>query len=111
DGLYAHAELDHQSRFEVIGAVMRLLVAPEVPGQVLDLVASPKVGMVTMTVTEKGYCLDGAGELDFRHPDIVADLAAPQAPVSLIGYLVEGLRRRRAARLAPPAIVSCDNLS
>jgi len=111
DGLYALAQLDHESRFEVIGSMMRLLVAPESPGQVLDLLASPKVGMVTMTVTEKGYCLDGAGELDLSHPDIVADRASPQTPVSLIGYLVEGLRRRRAARLAPPTIVSCDNLS
>jgi fructuronate reductase len=111
DGLYALAELDHQSRFEIVGSIMRLLVAPEAPNAVLDLLASPQVGVVTMTVTEKGYCLDGAGQLDLGHPDIAADLAAPQTPVSLVGYLVEGLRRRRAARLAPPVIVSCDNLA
>jgi fructuronate reductase len=66
---------------------------------------------VTLTITEKGYCLTPQGELDAAHPDVRADLAAPRVPLSAIGYLVEALRRRRDAGVAPPAIVSCDNLS
>jgi fructuronate reductase len=66
---------------------------------------------VTLTVTEKGYCRDpSTGLLDFDHPDIAADLATPHRPTSAIGYLVEALARRRAMRLAPFTVVSCDNL-
>jgi fructuronate reductase len=64
-----------------------------------------------MTVTEKGYCLDGAGGLDFAHPDIAHDLSRPEAPRSLTGWLVRGLELRRERGLAPYLVVSCDNLS
>ena len=58
----------------------------------------PHVRIVTLTVTEKGYCHDPAtGELDEAHPDIVHDLAHPQQPQSAPGLIVEALRRRRAA--------------
>jgi fructuronate reductase len=67
--------------------------------------------MVTMTVTEKGYCLDPSGALDSSHPDIVHDWQTPAAPRSLIGVLAEGLKRRRTLGLKPFAVVSCDNLA
>ena len=45
--------------------------------------ADPRIRIVSLTVTEKGYCHDPAtGALDPRHPDIVHDLAHPDAPVS-----------------------------
>ena len=111
DGLYTLAALDAASEFRVIGAVRELLVAPENPEAAFARLASTDVGMVTMTVTEKGYCLTAAGELDTAHADVAHDLAGDRAPLSLIGWLVEGLRRRRAAGLAPFAVVSCDNLA
>jgi fructuronate reductase len=64
-----------------------------------------------MTVTEKGYCLDGASGLDFAHPDIAHDLSHPEKPRSLIGWLVRGLELRRERGLSPYLVVSCDNLS
>jgi fructuronate reductase len=111
DGLYVLAELEQQQTFRVIGAMTGLLVGAEERERVLDLIAAPHVGWISATVTEKGYCLDGSGELDASHPDIAHDLSSPHAPESFIGYLVEGLRRRRAANLPPPVIVSCDNLA
>ena len=36
--------------------------------------AAPATRIVTLTVTEAGYCLDGQGALEFHHPDIVHDL-------------------------------------
>ena len=54
--------------------------------------------IVTLTVTEKGYCHDPAtAALDEAHPDIVHDLANPARPRTAPGFLVEALRRRRAA--------------
>lgn len=110
DNLYTLAILDDEQSFAVIGALHELLVAPQSTEAVLDKLAAPTTRLVTATVTEKGYCLTADGSLDASHPLIQADLASPRAPRTLIGYLVEGLRRRRAARQAPFAVVSCDNL-
>jgi fructuronate reductase len=111
DGLYTLVELDAAPTLRVIGALRELLVAAESPGAVCGRLCDPDTSVVTMTVTEKGYCLDGAGGLDLAHPDIVHDLSHPDAPRSLIGWLVRGLELRRERRLEPYLVVSCDNLA
>jgi fructuronate reductase len=110
DGLYTLVTLDAQTSYQVIGALREILVAPEDPQRVLERLSSPATGAVTITVTEKGYCLAADGSLDVSHPDIVRDLRIPHAPTSLIGFLVESLARRRSAGIEPPTIISCDNL-
>ncbi|WP_206860189.1 mannitol dehydrogenase family protein [Lysobacter changpingensis] len=109
DGLYTLALLGERPRLRVIGALREVLAAREEGGRVLARLADPDVRLVTLTITEKGYCL-AADELDFAHPDIVRDLENPRTPVSAIGHLVEGLRRRKAQRLPPFTVLSCDNL-
>jgi fructuronate reductase len=111
DGLYALVELDAEPRLRIIGAVKQLLTAADSPDAVLRRLAAVRTRMITLTVTEKGYCLTPAGELDLAHPDVAADLARPAAPLSAIGWLVEGLRRRRVAGASGLPIVSCDNLT
>ncbi|MBB3997965.1 mannitol dehydrogenase family protein [Aureimonas pseudogalii] len=112
DGLYTVAVRDGTGdRFQVIGGILRQLVAPEDPAAVLAALAHPDARIVSLTVTEKGYCHRPAtGELDESHPDIVHDLANPQAPRSAPGFVVEALRLRREAGLPPLTVLSCDNL-
>ena len=110
DFLYTLAELDAAPSYRVIGSLRDCLVASENPGLVFRTLAEPAVKLVTVTVTEKGYCLDGAGALDLSHPDIVHDLGKPDAPRSLTGWIAEGLRRRRAAAQRAFTVLSCDNL-
>ncbi len=110
DGLYAVAVLDRTPSWRVVGAIREVLVAAEAPEKVFARLVSPEVGIVTLTVTEKGYCLDGGGTLNFTHPDIVHDRAAPAVPSSVIGWLAEALIRRRALGLKPFTTISCDNL-
>jgi fructuronate reductase len=111
DGLYTLAQLDAETTFRVVGSILEVLVAPEDPPSVFARLAAPTTRMVTLTVTEKGYCLTGEGKLDTAHPDIVHDLANPREPVSAVGYVVEGLRRRFQAGLPPYAVAACDNLA
>jgi fructuronate reductase len=111
DGLYTLMELDAAPTLRVIGAVRELLVAEESPAAVSGRLTDPAVSVVTMTVTEKGYCLDGGGELDLAHPDIAHDLRHPDAPRSLIGWLVRGFELRRERGIAPYLAISCDNLA
>lgn len=112
DGLYTLVTRGNGvDRMRVIGALRDALSAADQLAEVLDTLASPDVRIVSITVTEKGYCHDPAtGRLDERHPAIVADLGHPATPSSMPGLIVEALRRRRAADIAPFAVLSCDNL-
>jgi fructuronate reductase len=113
DGLYTVAvREDEAERLQVVGALRGPPhVAPEGPEALLVAMADPRVRIVSLTVTEKGYCHDpAAGGLDEGHPDIRHDLAAPGRPRSAPGFLVEALRRRREAGTPPFAVLSCDNL-
>lgn len=111
DGLYTVAERSGGERLRVVGCLKQMLVGPEDPAQVVPRIARPGIAVVSLTVTEKGYCHDPAsGTLDPDHPDIRHDLAEPARPRSAIGVLVAGLEARRLAGLAPPTVVSCDNL-
>lgn len=87
-----------------------VLVAPENPAAVLAAMAAPATKIVTLTVTEKGYCHNPAtGHLNPDHPEIVHDLAHAM-PVSAPGYLVRALQLRHAAGLQPFTVLTCDNL-
>lgn len=110
DGLYALATLDGGPSLRIVGALREILCAADEGATVLARLADPDVRLVTLTVTEKGYCLAGDG-VDLAHPDIAHDLASPSTPRSAIGHVVAGLARRRAAGVAPYTVLSCDNLA
>nr|WP_157213597.1 mannitol dehydrogenase family protein [Rhizobium leguminosarum] len=96
---------------QVIGPILRAHVATRDPAGLLDRLEDPAIRIVSLTVTEKAYGMDTAtGGLDLNHADVAADLANRHAPRGVIGYLVEGLSRRRAKGLAPFTPLSCDNL-
>jgi fructuronate reductase len=95
----------------VIGAVREMLFLGTQRDRVIGRIADPAVRVVSLTVTEKGYCHDPAtGRLDLAHPDIAHDLAHPEAPVSAIGVLAAGLAARRKALGGPVNVICCDNL-
>jgi len=112
DGLYTLIAKSAQgARARVIASIGQSIAATDARTQVLQHLQNPAVRIVTLTVTEKAYGIDRAAlDIDPNHPAIAADLADPRNPTSVLGYLVEGLRLRRAAGHAPPTILCCDNL-
>lgn len=110
DGLYTLAILDAEPDFRTIGA-HRAFHGPGASAAVRRTLADPLVRLVSSTVTEKGYCLAGDGNLDFAHEDIVHDLAHPADPRSLVGWLALGLSDRRAAGAPPFVTLCCDNMA
>ncbi len=112
DGLYTLKIQDGEGeQLQVIGSVVELLCAPEDPEAVLRRMADPATRIVSLTITEKGYCHNPAtGTLDEAHPDIVHDLNNPRQPRSATGFIVEALARRATAGIAPFTLLSCDNL-
>jgi len=71
-----------------------------------DVLTSPETEIVTLTITEKGYCLNSSGELDLKHPGIQKDLAASDGLETAIGFLGRSLNNRKSKL----TILSCDNL-
>ena len=112
DGLYTLAVRGAEGeRLQVIGAIRDVLVAPEDPQALLSALTDPAVKIVTLTITEKGYCHDPAtAALDETHAAIVHDLAEPALPRTAPGLLAEALRRRRAAKTPSFTVLCCDNL-
>ena len=95
----------------VIGSVLDVLDAATQRAELIAVMTDPRIRIVSITVTEKGYCHDPAtGELDSRHPDILHDLTHPEAPISTPGLIVRALELRRAAGIAPFTVLCCDNL-
>ena len=96
----------------IVGAVHECLNAKldSLPA-IIEKFCEPQVAIVSLTITEKGYCIDPAtGKLDLNQPRIVHDLQNPTEPHSAPGILVEALARRRDRGLAPFTVLSCDNI-
>ncbi len=111
DGLYTLKVLDEPARYRVIGSVKEVLSGPKDRASVIMRLADPKVRIVTLTVTEKGYCLDADGQLDIAHAGIAADLTGKDVPVTVIGIVTLGLAARRKNGVPSIAVISCDNVS
>lgn len=121
DGLYTLVTRGpHGDDFELVGS-LAWVAAGGHPSLVPSL-AAPATAVVTLTITEAGYRLDGAGEPDLGDPAVRSDLellriaVAPDAvldaaaPQTALGRLLLGLEARRRAESPPLAVVSCDNL-
>ncbi len=80
------------------------------PKALIAKLATPTIRIVSLTVTEGGYFLDSAGEVTVDHRSLKADSRAPHEPTTVFGVLIEALRQRKAAGIAPFTVLSCDNL-
>jgi fructuronate reductase/mannitol 2-dehydrogenase len=112
DGLYTLLERgEGEEGATVIGSLAGLIDAASSSAALLRAMDAPEIRIVSLTVTENGYCVDRATkQLDPQNPVICADLAAPMAPGSAIGLIVEALRRRRDVGGAAFTLLSCDNI-
>ncbi len=78
-----------------------------------DYAARPEVAIITLTVTEAAYLLDGSGAPRLDDARVEADIAAARAgePVATpVGRLLVALEARFRADAGPLAVVPCDNV-
>lgn len=111
-GLYAISERSGRERVtRLVGAHVACELGPRAPEKVVQMLAIPSTAMVTLTVTEGGYCLDDTdGRLLLGHPDIAHDLQAPAVPRTLYGYLLKAIAARHEQGVPPLTVMSCDNV-
>ncbi|MET0124185.1 MAG: mannitol dehydrogenase family protein [Pseudomonas caspiana] len=113
DYLYTLYELgdtpDTETR--IIASISAMLLAEDDIQTVIDKLASPQIRIVSLTITEGGYCIDDSnGEFMSHLPQIQHDLAYPDAPRTVFGLLCAALAKRRAAGNPAFTVMSCDNL-
>lgn len=102
---------NNHRKLKLVGAVIEALAARDDRSCLLHLMSKPSTRIVTLTITEKGYCLDPT--LTFLNTDdeqVKYDLAHPKHPMTAPGLIVEALARRRQAGVPPFTVLSCDNL-
>lgn len=96
---------------QVVGSITEIIDASVDVSALLARMADPSIRIVSLTVTEKGYCHQPAtGSLNKGHPDIAHDLLNLDAPHSVPAIIVAALTRRRDAGISGFTVLSCDNL-
>ena len=112
NNLYSVIETDVSgNQHNVINVIKDVLVAPESPEAVLQVMNKPETEIVSLTITEKGYCNDPAsGQLDKSNSDIQHDLKNLSSPKTAIGFLVSSLQARYKNNATPFTVLCCDNL-
>ncbi len=112
DNLYTLVERSFtEETVTVVGSLAAVVFAGESSAALLDMMDRPEIRIVSLTVTENGYCLNRATkQLDPEHPLIRADLQHPGRPSSAIGIVVEAYRRRRDGGVPPFTAMTCDNI-
>jgi len=128
------------STARVVEAICDYVFVPEDGPAFEALCVDPRLKIISLTVTEKGYYQDvKTGDLDLGAQPIRADIAAwhwggaaasgrdrrdrrdppararagndrLRAPQTVFGFICAVMQRRRAARLDPVTVLSCDNL-
>lgn len=94
-----------------IGSLTELLWGVEDSVAVTDKLADPAIKIITLTITEGGYNIDKAtNTFNVEQEGVRHDLAHPQQPKTVFGFVAEGLRKRMAAGGEGLTLLSCDNL-
>lgn len=112
DHLYTLVERgEGRERVRLIGSIAGMIMADSDSAALLEAIVRPETRIVSLTITEHGYCLDPATKrLNRDHPAIARDLSDPERPHSAIGLIAEGYRRRMLEGGRAFTAMSCDNI-
>jgi mannitol-1-phosphate/altronate dehydrogenase len=102
-----------EEKARVIGSILGYANATDSldeKNRLIEKVASEETALISLTITEKGYCFIPADfTLDLGHPAIKHDLEHPEDPQSAVGFLAAVLKKRSTTNKQPLTIMSCDN--
>lgn len=118
DCLYTLTEKspDGSENARVVGSIIDYVFAPDDPAHAVEVLASPEIKIVSLTVTEGGYNFDHVkGEFDLTNPHVSADIEVLKAGKTdalrtFYGLITAGLLARREAGTTPFTVMSCDNI-
>lgn len=106
----------------IVGSVVDVAYPGSETPRLLAAMAAPTTHVITLTVTEKGYCRTPGGRLDtaqaatdidnlkVEEAEGSADATTAKPAVTAVGLLVRGLAARRRAGGPALTVLSCDNM-
>ncbi len=98
-------------RAEIVGSMIDYVPVAADNAPLIVRMAQADIRIVTLTVTEGGYCIDPASKgFAASHSDIIHDAENPDTPVTAFGAIIAALKRRRDNGIGPLTLQSCDNL-
>lgn len=113
DGLYTLLEKDADGTIEgrIVGSITNYILATDDPEAAISRLSHPDTRIVSLTITEGGYnVVEATGAFDFDNQDVQHELAHPDEPQTVYGFLTAALQRRRRAGIPPFTVMSCDNV-
>ncbi len=112
DYLYTVVARDrHGEDKRVVGSIVDYLLGTEDPSGLIRAMADESTRIISMTITENGYCYRAESvDLDLDNAAVRNDLAGAGAPRTIYGYLAAALAEVRRNGTRPPTVLSCDNL-
>lgn len=112
DNLYTVLEKSQDNqKIKLIQAVKNTSFLEEDRDYINGLFVKSTTKMITLTITEKGYCFSPSlSGLDLMNKDIVHDLKNLKKSKSAIALLVYGLSLRKQVSDEGLTLLSCDNL-
>lgn len=109
DGLFLLVVRKNGTRsVRVLAPIVSTMFGGDDPDQFAADMADENIKLVTVTISNAGYCLN-EGNLDMKHADVLHDLAMPEKPRSVYGYLARGLAARKKTG-KPLTLMSLDNV-
>jgi mannitol 2-dehydrogenase len=113
NGLYTLTEKDDDGvQDRVVGALSRIIYAPDDLQLTIDALAQPQTRIISTTITEGGYLYDFEKQQFFHeHPDVQHDLKNRAQPKTIYGYLWQALEARSyLGTKGAVTLMSCDNV-
>ncbi len=95
----------------IIGSIRNYIHICTEYSRFIEVFTDDVLKIISLTVTEKGYCNTNDWNLDVEYEGIQHDLHNENAiPKTAIGVLAYGIKLRMLAGASPLTIMSCDNI-
>jgi len=98
-----------EHKYQLIKSIKQIVDWDEKMQGITEIAANENTKIISFTVTEAGYYLDGNFKLDDSYKDLQSDLAG-NAPCTIYGTMTQLLRARMASNGEPVSLLNCDNL-
>ena len=109
DFIFSEVTLSNTIQIRIIRSILNILVATESPMEIVSQLSDPRIKLVTITITEKGYYLS-SNKLDNTQPEIVSDTKSLKKPYTIYGFLASTIIQRRKYGAGPLSVLCCDNI-
>lgn len=112
DFLYSLTERSGKSdTCKIIGSVTNHILGLKDPEKVFNLIAEETTKIISLTVTEGGYYIDeSTGELNLNNERVRNDILNPKSPITVFGFIAQGLIKRMNNGSNKITILCCDNI-